>query len=135
MSQGQTIVIAAVIRRDDAFLVCRRPLHKRHGGLWEFPGGKLEAGESLIEAAHRELQEELAVEVDRVGPVLFSNLDAGSPFLIQFTEVWIRGEPVAREHSELAWADLDALASLPLAPSDLRFAAWLRDRSVDRAST
>src|SRR5690606_20769929 len=60
-------VLAAVIRRDGRWLVCRRPAHKRHGGLWEFPGGKLEPGESLLEAATRELEEELAVRVTGVG--------------------------------------------------------------------
>jgi 8-oxo-dGTP pyrophosphatase MutT (NUDIX family) len=56
-------VLAAVIRRQDRYLVCRRPAHKRHGGLWEFPGGKLEPGETLLEAARRELREELGAEV------------------------------------------------------------------------
>jgi 8-oxo-dGTP diphosphatase len=40
-------VLAAVIERDGKYLICRRPQHKRHGGLWEFPGGKFEAGETL----------------------------------------------------------------------------------------
>ena len=46
-------VLAAVVRRDDRYLVCRRPAHKRHGGLWEFPGGKIHAGETLLGAARR----------------------------------------------------------------------------------
>ena len=50
--------MAAVIERDGKLLVCRRPGHKRHGGLWEFPGGKLEPGETIVDAARRELDEE-----------------------------------------------------------------------------
>ncbi len=50
-------VIAAVIRRGPELLVCRRPAHKRHGGLWEFPGGKCEPGESDADTARRELLE------------------------------------------------------------------------------
>jgi 8-oxo-dGTP pyrophosphatase MutT (NUDIX family) len=48
-------VVAAVIERDGRLLVCQRPAHKRHGGLWEFPGGKCDPGESDAEAARREL--------------------------------------------------------------------------------
>ena len=118
-------VLAAVIRRDGRWLVCRRPAHKRHGGLWEFPGGKLEPGESLLDAATRELDEELAVGVTGVGEPLFSRHDEGSPFVIEFVAVDIAGEPVAREHEELRWATLAELASLALAPSDAAFVAEL----------
>ena len=57
-------VLATVIRRDGRLLVCQRPSHKRHGGLWEFPGGKVEPGESDLAASRRELAEELGVEKD-----------------------------------------------------------------------
>ena len=52
-------VVAAVVRRGNKMLVCQRPLHKHHGGLWEFPGGKVEHQETLNAAAQRELAEEL----------------------------------------------------------------------------
>jgi len=55
----ESSVVAAVIERDGKYLLCQRPQGKRYGGLWEFPGGKLLAGESLLEAARRELREEL----------------------------------------------------------------------------
>jgi mutator protein MutT len=64
-------VLAAVIRRDGRLLVARRPAHKRHGGLWEFPGGKVEEGESWADAAARERKEELGVDVARTGEPLF----------------------------------------------------------------
>jgi mutator protein MutT len=60
-------VIAAVLARGEKLLVCQRPPHKRHGGLWEFPGGKVEAGEDDETAARRELAEELGIEVESVG--------------------------------------------------------------------
>ena len=63
MTAEKNRVLAAVIERSGKFLMCRRPEHKNHGGLFEFPGGKLEAGESLADAARRELLEELALEV------------------------------------------------------------------------
>lgn len=59
-----------MIRRDGRYLVCRRPAQKRHGGLWEFPGGKIDDGESLLDAARRELAEELSINVIEVGATL-----------------------------------------------------------------
>jgi mutator protein MutT len=114
-------VIAAVIARGDHLLVCQRPPHKRHGGLWEFPGGKCEPGETDEEAARRELREELGVDVLDVGPEAFAIGDPDSPFHIAFVPVTIAGEPVCHEHTALLWGELGELARLPLAPSDRRF--------------
>lgn len=115
-------VIAAVIRRGDEYLVCQRPSHKRHGGLWEFPGGKCEEGESDFDAARRELREELGVDVVCVAEPLFSAHDEGSPYVIVFVPTEIAGEPTAQEHSAIRWATAAELESLALAPSDKRFA-------------
>jgi 8-oxo-dGTP diphosphatase len=114
-------VLAAVITRGDRYLVCQRPADKRHGGLWEFPGGKLEPGETDAEAAHRELREELGVEVTQVWGECFGVHDDGSPFHIAFVPVVIRGEPACLEHSALAWATAAELLAYALAPSDRRF--------------
>lgn len=121
---GAIRVLAAVIRRGAEYLVCLRPRQKRHGGLWEFPGGKLEAGETLEDAARRELAEELGVEVISCGSTpLFTAHDAGSPFLIEFLSVEIGGEPQALEHDALRWATAPVLSALELAPSDAAFVA------------
>ena len=114
-------VLAAVIQRDSRYLVCQRPAHKRHGGLWEFPGGKVEAGESLLHAANRELSEELGVLALEVGEPLQSIADPGSPFVIIFVPTVISGEPTCLEHAALRWAPLAELSGLPLAPSDRKF--------------
>ncbi len=95
-------VVASVISREGAVLVCRRPPHKRHRSLWEFPGGKVEPGESDLETVRRELAEELGVEVVTVGAVEYSVADPGSDYVIEFLPVEIRGEPVCLEHAELA---------------------------------
>jgi len=118
-------VIAAVAHRGDALLVCLRPAHKRHGDLWEFPGGKCEPGETDSDTARRELQEELGVTVTSVGLELFAIADPGSNFLIAFVPVTFDGEPASHEHTAIRWAPPFALASLPLAPSDSRFVQHL----------
>jgi 8-oxo-dGTP diphosphatase len=111
-------VVASVIERSGKLLVCERPEHKRHGGLWEFPGGKVEKGESDFDAVRRELAEELDVVVTHVGPVHFSIVDPGSPFVIEFHPVSIVGEPRCVEHTDLRWLGERELLDLPLAPSD-----------------
>jgi mutator protein MutT len=114
-------VVAAVVERDGRYLVCLRPRDKRHGGLWEFPGGKIEAGESISNAVAREVTEELQVTITRTGDVLFSSGDPNSPFLILFVAAVIDGEPIAVEHDQLAWCHPEELLSLALAPSDRQF--------------
>lgn len=118
-------VVAAVVARDDYFLLCRRPSHKRHGGMWEFPGGKIEEGESDFDAARRELVEELGVTVVSVSSPRFSVADPGSHFVIEFMTVEIDGLPRCIEHSEIRWVSLPELPHLELAPSDRRFVEHL----------
>jgi len=119
-------VLAAVIQRDGRYLVCLRPAHKRHGGLWEFPGGKVEPGETLEEAARRELEEELGVLASRVSDPVYAVQDPGSQFLIEFAPVIISGRPRAHEHDSLQWATVPELRKLELAPSDACFVRdWL----------
>jgi len=115
-------VLAAVIRHDDQVLICRRPVEKRHGGLWEFPGGKVENGETSLQAVTRELMEELGVDVTRVESPLYVRADEGSDFVIEFVPTMIRGTPATLEHSEIAWVSVGDLVSFDLAPSDRAFA-------------
>lgn len=107
-------------------LVCLRPAHKRHGGLWEFPGGKCEPGESDPQALARELEEELALELLRCDAPVLEVSDPGSHFRIAFVPVDVRGEPVALEHDAVAWHTPAELERMPLAPSDRRMAEALQ---------
>lgn len=120
-----TRVLAAVVEREGRLLLARRPPGKRHAGRWEFPGGKFLPGEAPLEAARRELDEELGVEVVSVGALQASIPDRGSPFVIEFYAVEIRGEPSALEHDALAWVVPEELPLYPLAPSDRAFAESL----------
>jgi mutator protein MutT len=118
-------VLAAVINHEGRYLVCQRPLSKRHGGLWEFPGGKVEPGESLLDAANRELTEELNVAAVSVGEPIYSVHDEGSPFVINFVPSEIAGVPTCLEHVDLRWASLAEMKHLDLAPSDRQFVRFL----------
>lgn len=117
-----------MIRCHEAVLICQRPAHKRHGGLWEFPGGKVEPNESDESAARRELAEELGVRVESVGRPDFSIADPDSPFLIVFVPTTITGEPTCHEHTALAWLTPPELTKMPLAPSDRRYVEVLLAR-------
>lgn len=111
-------VVAAVIQKNRKYLACKRPGGKRHGGLWEFPGGKVRRDESDLAAARRELEEELSVRVVDVGAALFEVRDPGTDYLIVFRHVRIIGEPQALEHDALCWASPLELVGFRLAPSD-----------------
>ena len=121
-------VLAAVVVDNGRYLACQRPLNKRHGGLWEFPGGKIEPGESLLDAANRELREELNVSAVSVGEPMYSVHDEGSPFVIEFVPCEIAGAPTCLEHADIRWASLDDIKQLNLAPSDRKFVRFLLDR-------
>jgi 8-oxo-dGTP diphosphatase len=108
MCPGPMQVAAGVIRRGGEVLLSRRPAHKPHGGLWEFPGGKLQAGESAEQALQRELMEELGIHVDRVR-TLTSIHHRYPAFDIQLWACDVleyRGVPCGREGQELCWVPL-----------------------------
>lgn len=121
--KNSPLVVAAVIERQGRLLICRRPAHKRHGHLWEFPGGKLEPGESLADAAARELKEELDLALESCGEELFRMVDEASGLTICFIKVIVSGEPRLLEHAELSWVEPASLGGYDLAPSDSLFAA------------
>lgn len=128
-------VLAALLHRNGRWLLGRRPAHKRHGGLWEFPGGKVEPGEDDVAAMARELREELGLTLTALGAERCVVHDVGSPFQIVFLEVEAHGEPVAHEHEALAWVSLDELTAYALAPSDAACVRQLRDAESSNTAT
>jgi 8-oxo-dGTP diphosphatase len=118
----QTIrVVGAAIVRGDRCLVARRGSGMSAPGLWEFPGGKIEPGESAEAALARELREELGVEVE-VGVLLGRGRAPAGGVLVEldvFAARLVRGDAVAREHAEVAWLGAEALAQLDWAAADI----------------
>ncbi len=116
-------VVAALICRGEQFLICRRPPHKARGGLYEFPGGKVEAGETPAEALHRECREELAIDINVHTPV--ADVTHSYPDLtIHLTllqAVLPSGEPKPLEHDRLCWITADQLEEYAFCPADIAF--------------
>ncbi len=113
---------AALVSGDGKILLQRRPPDKPMAGLWEFPGGKVEANESPEEALVRELREELGIEVeqDTLVPVAFASEALGEKHLIlllYLVREWV-GEPAPLHATELCWADLQSMCDLPMPPAD-----------------
>ena len=109
-------VAVAVITDDiDRVLITRRPLRTTHGGMWEFPGGKLEEGELASTALVRELKEEIGVDVllsDYLGEIHHSYDDRAVSLFIYHVSQY-RGEPqCCEDQMDLKWADIDCLHEL-----------------------
>lgn len=120
-------VAAAVIIDGERILAAQRD-HGELAGGWEFPGGKLEPGETALDACRREVKEELDVEVENLVP--FVSLDYDYPsfhmHLDTFTCRIAAGTPVSGEHRELRWLDKDDLASVDWLPADVQVVNALR---------
>lgn len=114
--------IAAVVNRAGEILLCRRPAGKRHGDLWEFPGGKSRPGESTLSTLQRELSEELGVTVRSVSGGSIALPDPGSDYTIEFVPTEVLGEPQPLEHTEIAWVPAEEVGEYDLAPADQLFA-------------
>lgn len=122
-------VVAAVLKDPQGrVLISERPAGKSLAGSWEFPGGKLEAGESPGQALARELREELGLEVEQAAP--FLQLVHDYPEQRVSLDVWRvmrwAGQPRPHENQALAWVRPDELARWPLLPADLPIVTALR---------
>ncbi len=126
-------VVAAVIQRpDDRFLLACRPEGKPYAGYWEFPGGKVEQGETARDALKRELHEELGIEVTRAYPWLTRRFDYPHALVrLNFFRVagW-NGEPHGRESQQLSWQTPEQVGVAPLLPANGPILAALRLPSV-----
>ena len=113
-------VAAGLIFRDGLLLLARRPEGTHLAGLWEFPGGKLEPGESFEQALHRELMEELGVSV-KVGQCLFeiTHEYPARKFHLRFFQCSLEyGNPQPLGCAELAWVKRAALTSYEFPQAD-----------------
>ncbi len=113
-------VVAALIWDGDRFLACQRPAHKDRGLLWEFPGGKVEPGETKAQALIRECREELAVTLT-VGEPFMEVTHAYPDLTIRLTllhSVIAEGTPRLLEHRDMRWVTTGEMDELPFCPAD-----------------
>lgn len=125
------VVAVALIDAQGRILLARRPEGKKMAGMWEFPGGKMDAGETPEAALARELQEELGIEVaaSDLAPFVFASHPYDSFHLLMpvfLCRRW-KGKPVPKEGQVLAWVAPDRLVEYPMPPADRPLIPMLRD--------
>ncbi|WOE74130.1 (deoxy)nucleoside triphosphate pyrophosphohydrolase [Alterisphingorhabdus coralli] len=124
-------VVALAMRRDDGcYLLQKRPEGTSMAGLWEFPGGKVEAGESPEHALTREISEELGVTINpsQCLPLIFASEPLEGKHLILLlyqTDSW-SGDPEALHAEELRWIKPEDMHNLPMPPADAPFIDQLK---------
>ncbi|HEV2100191.1 MAG TPA: 8-oxo-dGTP diphosphatase MutT [Stellaceae bacterium] len=127
------ILVAAVvlIDADGRVLLAQRPEGKRMAGLWEFPGGKVDPGETPETALIRELSEELGIDVAASCLAPFTFASHAYPDFHLLMPLYVcrkwSGIPIAREGQRLAWVRPARLADYPMPPADKPLLAMLRD--------
>ncbi len=125
------VVACALVDADRRVLIAQRPEHKNMGGLWEFPGGKVEAGESPEAALIRELKEELDIDTREacLAPLTFASFSYEKFHLLMPLYVcrkW-QGSPQTLEHTALKWVRPQRLRDYPMPPADEPLVAHLCD--------
>ena len=120
------VAVGVLIKPEGDFLLTSRPAGKVYAGYWEFPGGKLEPGETVLQALQRELQEELGVTIQGAQPWRTELVDYPHALVrLNFCKVtsW-QGELQMREAQQFAWQGLPVLVG-PVLPGTVPVLAWL----------
>lgn len=135
MADPMVVVVAGVAFKEGKVMLCRRNAHSLEGMKWEFPGGKVERGETPEEALARELGEELGIET-RTGALIDAIVHPASPYpdkgillLYYLTEI-IGGDPQTIDCSGIAWTEPSALETFSLAPADALFVRRMAGRWI-----
>ena len=120
-----TEVVAALMWKDNKFMICQRPAHKARGLLWEFVGGKVEPGETKEQALVRECREELAVTL-AVGDVFMDVVHEYPDLTVHLTlfhATVAEGEPQKLEHNDIQWITPREIPNYAFCPADVEILA------------
>lgn len=125
------VAAAALVDPDNRVLLAQRPAGKPMAGLWEFPGGKVDNGETPEAALARELAEELSIEICEtcLAPFTFASHSYETFHLLMpvfLCRNW-EGDIIPREGQRIAWVRASRIADYPMPPADLPIIPWLRD--------
>lgn len=126
------VVAAGIIKKEGRYLVAKRAAHKAQGGLWEFPGGKIELNESPEKCLERELWEELGIRV-KVGAFFAKSIFSHQALTIELLTYWvdhIDGKILLNEHEEARYVTTDDMGNLMFAPADVPIVRALVEADV-----
>ena len=125
---GYIRVVAAIIKRDDKYLITRRGPSTHMEGFWEFPGGKIEPGETAEESLMREIKEELDITI-RVSEFFMENnhhYPSKKITLIAFFCEITKGEITLKDHDKFEWISREQFENYEFAPADIPFVKALQ---------
>lgn len=130
------VAVGVLLREDGAFLLTSRPQGKPYAGYWEFPGGKLEAGESVEQALRRELHEELGIDIGAIEPWKTEMVDYPHALVrLHFCKVFAwRGALEMREAQSYSWEQLPVRVS-PVLPGTLPVLGWFAAERQHQGAT
>ena len=117
-------VTAAILIHNNKFLIARRKPTIRHAGKWEFPGGKIEIGETPEQCLVREIKEEfnISIAVEKFFCDSTYTYDRGPVHILSYIASWVSGEITPSDHDNYIWAEPEALLTYDLLPADIPFA-------------
>ncbi|WP_028558703.1 (deoxy)nucleoside triphosphate pyrophosphohydrolase [Paenibacillus pinihumi] len=121
------VAAAVIVNEQGRLLIARRKPGKAQGGLWEFPGGKLEPGESAEDCLRRELLEEMNIQIQPTERLGVHEHDYGTIVirLIAYKAVYTGGDIVLSDHDKYDWVKPDEFAAYEFAPADIPFVKQL----------
>lgn len=123
-------VTAAIIREKDSILIARRKPGQRLAGYWEFPGGKIEEGETLQACLKREIFEEFGWNI-QIGEIVATNIhsyERGDIYLVAMEALILSGTPVLTVHDKMEWVPVARLLEYQLAPADIPIAEMVQKK-------
>ncbi len=125
-------VTAAILEKDGKIIIAQRKINDHLSGMWEFPGGKIEPGETPEQCLGRELMEEFDIDVN-IGEYLGSNIhhyDHISIELMAYRASWVSGIITMNDHNAYRWVTIEQLDTFDFAPADIPFVDMLCAKTI-----
>ena len=127
-------VTAAILFKDNKIFLARRNSETKHAGKWEFPGGKMEQGESVEQCLTREIKEEFSINitVNEFFAESIHEYEHAKIRLLAYRITWVSGKMALKDHDRIAWVSPDRLLEYDLLPADIPIAQECKKRINSR---